>query len=323
MKRLKVGYLMDPVRTIHPEYDTSFALMKECARRRHEVYACELKDLRKHHNTVQAWLTKYRPDERRGLIALDNGRWMPLSRLDALFIRKDPPFDMSYVSAMMLLQEIGGGAKQKPFMINDPSGILNTNEKISAMEFPSFCPPGLTASTYEAFEDFLKKPSTLGWVFKPLFFKGGRGITWVRPSERSRIRGVVARLTRGGREPIVCQHYIDHAAGGDKRILILNGRPLGAMRRIAKKGEFRANLSKGAIAAAAHITPREMAMVQKLRPTLKARGLYFVGIDVLSGYLSEINVTSPSGAPEINTFNGGRVESAVIDFIEKRAAKFR
>ncbi len=336
MRRLKVGYLIDPVREIHPEYDTSFALMKECARRGHAVYCCELKDLRKHDSTVEARLTKYRPDPLRGLVAEGKARWTRLPELDAFFIRKDPPFDMRYVSALTLLLDSadagaggplrsGGRAsssrtgRKKPFMINHPAGILETNEKLSVLDFAPFCPPSVAGSTPEAFQDFLKRPSRLGWVFKPLFFKGGRGVSWIRPGQKGRVNALVKRLTRNGREPIVCQRFIEHSRSGDKRILILDGRILGAMRRIAKPGEFRANLSKGAVAASAVVTAREKRLVKRLIPLFKRRGLYLVGIDVLSGYLSEINVTSPSGAPEINAFNGGRVESAVIDLIEKKA----
>jgi glutathione synthase len=315
MRRLKVGYLIDPVPEIHPEYDTSFALMKECARRKHAVYCCELKDLRKHDSTVEARLTKYRPDPLRGLVAMGKPRWTRLSELDAFFIRKDPPFDMRYVSALTLLIDAG---RAKPLMINHPAGILETNEKLSAIDFAPFCPPSLAGSTPEAFRDFLKRPSKLGWVFKPLFFKGGRGVTWIRRGQEARVPALVKRLTRNGREPIVCQQFVEHSRSGDKRILILNGRILGAMRRIAKPGEFRANLSKGAVAAAAVVTAREKRLVKRLAPLFKRRGLYLVGIDVLSGYLSEINVTSPSGAPEINAFNGGRVESAVMDLVEKK-----
>jgi glutathione synthase len=324
MKRLKVGYLIDPVREIHPEYDTSFALMKECARRGHAVYCCELKDLRKHDSTVEARLTKYRPDPLLGLAAESAARWTRISELDALFIRKDPPFDMRYVSALTLLIDVSDASasragRTKPFMINHPAGILETNEKLSALDFAPFCPPSVAGSTPEAFQDFLKRPSKLGWVFKPLFFKGGRGVSWIRPGEKGRVNALVKRLTRDGREPIVCQRFVEHSRSGDKRILILDGRILGAMRRIAKPGEFRANLSKGAVAASAVVTAKEKRLVKRLAPFFKRRGLHLVGIDVLSGYLSEINVTSPSGAPEINAFNGGRVESAVIDLIEKKA----
>lgn len=316
MRRLKVGFLIDPFSTINPRYDTSFALMQECGRRGHAVHCCELKDLRAHHSMVEARLTKCLPDARRGLVPIGKPVWAPLRSLDVFFIRKDPPFNMGYASALQLLCQTPTGSR--PFFINDPAGILLTNEKLSALPFTSFCPPGIAGSTPEAFEDFLKVPSPNGWVFKPLFYKGGRGVSWVKRSQRSRAASVIRRLTRGGREPIVCQHFVEHAAEGDKRILILDGKILGAMRRIARKGEFRANLSKGAVAAKADVTPHERRLVARLAPFLKERGLHFTGIDVLAGRLSEINVTSPSGAPEINAFNGTRVESAVLDFAEKK-----
>lgn len=317
MKRLKIGYLIDPIGSIHPEHDTSFALMKECARRRHEVLCCQLQDLRRHHSTVEARLTKCLPDPVKGLIPIGRPRWTALSRLDVFFIRKDPPFDMRYVSALALL---GGAAERRdrlPVMINEPSGILATNEKLSVLDFRPFCPPGTAGSTPEAFLDFLKKPSRYGWVFKPLYFKGGRGVSRIRSNELNKMPALVRRLTRNGREPILCQRYIEHARIGDKRVLILDGRILGAMRRIPRAGEFRANLSRGAVAAPARVTRRDEAIVRRITPLLRRRGLHFVGIDVLSGYLSEINVTSPSGAPEVNAFNGGRVESAVIDRVER------
>lgn len=316
MDPLKIGFLIDPFSAIDPRYDTSFALMRESVRRGHRVFGCEVKDLRVHHNTVEARLTKCVPDPARGLLAGGGPRWTPLSALDAFFIRKDPPFDLRYVSAMTLLTL----TRDAPVMINDPAGILTTNEKLSTLPFEPFSPPGAAGSTPEAFADFLRQRSPKGWVFKPLFYKGGRGITWVRPDQLAQAPAVVRRLTKNGREPVLCQKFVDHAREGDKRILILDGRILGAMRRIAKPGEFRANLSKGATAAPATVTARERAMIKRLTPLLRSRGLHLVGIDVLAGYLSEINVTSPSGAPEINAFNGGRVEAAVLDFAERRAA---
>lgn len=323
MKRLKIGFLIDPPAKINPEHDTSFALMLECDRRGHEVHCCELKDLRKHHITVEARLTKCRPDPARGLIALDRPKWRTLKSLDVFFIRKDPPFDMRYVSALTLLLDPSGRSPSRPLMINDPAGILSTNEKLSVLDFGSLGPAGMAGSTPEAFRDFLKQPSALGWVFKPLFFKGGRGVTRLGTGQARRADTLIRRLTREGREPILCQRFVEHSRAGDKRVLILNGRILGAMRRIPRPGEFRANLSRGAVAAAAAVTARDRAIVRRIAPLLRARGLYFVGIDVLSGYLSEINVTSPSGAPEVNRFSGGRVESAVIDFAERATAKSR
>lgn len=319
-----MGFLIDPFSAINPVYDTSFVLMQECVRRGHAVLCCELKDLVVHHNTVEARLTKCAPDPRRGLLPMSPPRQTPLAELDAFFIRKDPPFDMRYVSALYLLDRLNRSPQRsRPLFVNDPAGILLTNEKLSALPFEPFCPPSAAGSTFEALEVFFKRPARLGWVLKPLYYKGGRGVTWIKPSERARLAGTIRRLTRNGREPVVCQHYVDHTVSGDKRILILNGKILGAMRRIARKGEFRANLSKGAVAAKADVTARERRLVKRLAPFLKERGLHFVGIDVLSGYLSEVNVTSPSGAPEINAFNRTRVESAVLDFVEAKVERLR
>lgn len=324
MKRLKIGFLVDPFATINPAYDTSFALMQECVRRGHAVRCCELNDLIAHHNTVEARLTPCQPDPLRGLKTIGPARQTPLSKMDAFFIRKDPPFDMRYVSALYLLDRLNrSGAGKRPFFVNDPAGILLTNEKLSVLPFEPFSPASAAGSTPEALNSFLKRPSKLGWVFKPLYYKGGRGVTWVRPRDRKNLAPTIRRLTRNGREPIVCQHYVDHATAGDKRILILDGRIVGAMRRIARKGEFRANLSKGARAAKADVTDHEQRMVKRLSPFLRERGLHFVGIDVLAGFLSEINVTSPSGVPEVNAFSGMRVEEAVLDFVEKRVARLR
>ncbi len=314
MKKLKIGFLIDPIQSINPAYDTSFRLMTECVRRGHAVLCCELSELRAHHNTVEGRLTACLPDPAKGLRAVGGPAWCDLTKLDAFFIRKDPPFNMAYVSALYLLDAIRG----KLLMVNDPRGILLTNEKLSVLPFLPFCPPGVAGSRPDAFTEFLKRPSKLGWIFKPLFYKGGRGVTWIKPSQVKQVPGVVQKLTRHGRGPILCQLYVDHKKSGDKRILILDGKILGAMTRIAKPGEHRANLSKGATAAAADVTADDRALVRRLTPLLKERGLFFTGIDVLSGYLSEINVTSPSGVPEINTFNHTRLESDILDFVEKK-----
>ena len=313
MRKLRIAFLLNPLEEMHHEDDTSFALMRECYQRGHEIFYFQSRDLRHHHNTLSARLSKCRIDLAQGVLT-DLPQWQRFSSIHAVIIRKEPPFDLDYLCATYLLDLVRG----KTFLMNDPSGVRSVNEKMSALHFPKLSPATLVGYEPEIFEEGLNHSPIRQWVIKPLFDKGGRGITRVDRRD-PKLRQKIQRRTLGGRVPIMMQQYVKHARLGDKRILILNGEPLGAFRRVPGKRDFRANMALGGKAHAAKITASEKRLVRSLRSYLKENGIHFAGIDVLNGRLTEINVTSPAGIPEINRFDGTRLESTVVDFIEKQS----
>jgi len=313
MQKLKIAFLLNPLREMLHQEDTSFALMRECQERGHHVFCFESRDLRLHHSTLSARLSKCQMDWREGVLP-DPPKWVKLTLMDAVIIRKEPPFDLDYLSATYLLDFIRG----KIFLMNDPSGVRTVNEKLSAMHFPAWTPLTSVGYQLEAFSNALQRSNIRQWVIKPLFNKGGVGIERISRNDR-RLKQKLARATSNGRIPVMLQQYVKHARQGDKRILILNGRPIGAFRRVPGKKDFRANMALGGKARSAAITARERRLVRSLKPYLSHYGLHFAGIDVLNGRLTEINVTSPAGIPEINRFTGGRLEHAVVNYIEKQA----
>jgi len=310
---MKIAFLLDPLSYMQHKEDTSFSLMRECERKGHEVFYFQSQDLRLHHSTLEGRLSKCFMDPKRG-VQLTQARWQKLTTCHAIIIRKEPPFDMNYLSAMYLLDFV----RQKTFLMNDSNGIRSTNEKLSSLLFPRWTPTTLVGSRPEHFEALLQHTPTTRWVLKSLFGKGGAGIEEVHKKD-PQLKQKINRLTQGGEVPVQLQAFVPHRRDGDKRILILDGKPLGAFRRIPGKHDFRANMALGGRAAKAVITSQEKRLVKGLGNYLKKNGLWLVGIDVLKGRLTEMNVTSPAGIPEINRFDGTALEKTVVRFIERKA----
>ncbi len=311
MKRLKIAFLMNPLKGWDFDGDTSLSIIAECHRRNHTIYFLESKDLCLKGPVLWARVRPAVPSPKTGLAA-DPPRWMNLETLDCLVIRKEPPFDFDYLSCTYLLDFLRG----KVFMMNDPAGIRNVNEKLSSLLFPSRprSAAGYTADTLVPFLKSLKGPA----VLKRIDEKGGIGI--VKTSAKDPDLGKkIYELTEDGTRAILAQEFIPHAKSGDKRVLILGGRPIGAFVRYPPKSDFRANMAVGGTAGPGRIERSDRALVRSLAPFLKRNGLGFVGIDILDGKLSEINVTSPAGIPEANAFDGTRLEEAVADFIERKS----
>jgi len=313
-RKLRIAFILNPLEEMRHWDDTSFSIMAECERRGHSIYFLESKDLVLYRDTLYGDLASCDTDERYG-VHLGRRRFQRLDRLNALIIRKEPPFNIDYLSMTYLLEFL----KNKIFIMNDPSGIRKTNEKLSSLNALAYTPKTLTGYRPDLMLRFLARERQKTYVLKPLYGKGGIGVR-----KLSTRRGLLERelyaSTRRSDTPVMVQHFVPHNRGGDKRILILGGRPLGAFTRIPGPNDFRANMAFGAKARAASITAQDRRILHSLKPYLKKNGLEFVGVDVLQGRLTEINVTSPAGVPEINQFDDIRTEENIVAYIERRAS---
>jgi glutathione synthase len=233
--------------------------------------------------------------------------------LDCIFLRKEPPFNYDYLSCTYLLDLID----RDVFILNNPTGVRNANEKLSIYNSSSVAPESIVAYRRDLINQALKNSSIKDLVLKRIDQKGGIGVY------KSNKRDLYSRSFRdkrilSGASPTVIQKFIHHEKTGDKRVLILDGKILGSFSRLPGRGDFRANMSLGGKARRSQVTARDKFIVRTILPYLKRNGLSFAGIDIIGGFLTEINVTSPAGIPEINDFEGTRLEENVVDFLEKK-----
>lgn len=309
---MDISFLLYPTRSVKVDEDSSFWIIHELLQRGHTVSHFQSGDLFWEGGRLQAYLTAAKTDPKKGFLPSPRPRRpSPLDSLDVIFIRKEPPFDAEYLACLQLLSRL-----KKPFILNDPAGMMLCNEKLSVLDFPGFAPECLVTGDALEARRFARR-FRLGVVVKPLDNKAGSGVFRVRHDEKH----FPARLesaTEGGRRKVMLQRYLPHGASGDKRILLLGGRCIGSFLRVPPKTDFRANLSLGGSMRRSGLSRREEKLIGEMRPHLSKYGLYFVGLDVIDGFLSEVNVTSPSGIPELRALEGKRAEKDVASFIEER-----
>jgi glutathione synthase len=310
---MNIAFLLYPVHKVKVDEDSSFWMMRELQKRGHSLSYFESKDLFWEGREPKARLHPARLDEKRGFLPSPLARAASrLASTDALIVRKEPPFDEEYLHTLHLLSPLRG----RVFMMNDPEGIANCNEKLSVLSFPQFIPETLVTSSADEARTFARRLKR-EVVVKPLDQKGGYGIF----KSRSTDKGFHARLfaaTLGGQRQVLVQRFLPECYTEDKRILILDGEILGAFLRKPARGEFRANLGLGGSMHRTALTRRERKLAETAAPWLSERGLHFTGLDSIGGYLGEINVTSPSGIPEMRQLYGSRLERKIAAFIEQR-----
>jgi glutathione synthase len=236
--------------------------------------------------------------------------------MDVILMRQDPPFDMAYITATHLLEHVS----DRVLVVNDPASVRNAPEKLFATHFDGLMPPTLITADRAAIADFRREHGDI--ILKPLFGNGGAGVFRVRPDDEN-LNALLEMFTLLYREPIMVQRYLPEVRQGDKRIILIDGEAVGGVLRVPAEGEARANLHVGGRAVKTVLTAREREICVAIGPTLADRGLVFVGIDVIGDYLTEINVTSPTGLQEINRLDGVRLEARVWDAIESRLARRR
>jgi glutathione synthase len=233
--------------------------------------------------------------------------------MDVVLMRQDPPFDMAYITATHILEHI----HPQTLVVNDPASVRNAPEKLYVTHFPELMPETLVTADRRQIMRFREKHGDI--IIKPLFGNGGAGVFHLRPDD-SNLNALVEMFTERSREPLVVQKYVPEVRKGDKRIILVDGIALGAINRVPAKGESRSNMHVGGRPEKTELTEREREICHRIGPELRARGLIFVGIDVIGQYLTEINVTSPTGLQEIARFDGVKLEGAIWDAIEAKRA---
>jgi len=310
--RLDVAIQMDPIESVNVLADSTFVLALEAQARGHRLYHYLPRQLSLSDGRVTAEARRLRVWRgRKKHAALGPVERIDLARMNVILMRQDPPFDMAYITATHLLEHVSG----KVLVVNDPAAVRNAPEKLFATHFPGLMPPTLVSYDRGAILAFRKKHRDI--ILKPLFGNGGAGVFRVTPKDEN-FNALLENFAAQYREPIVVQRYLPAVRKGDKRIILIDGEPMGGVLRVPAKGEARANLHVGGKAVKTKLTRREREICAAIGPTLKSQGLIFVGIDVIGDYLTEINVTSPTGIQEINRLDGVTLETKVWDAIEKR-----
>ena len=310
---LKVAIQMDPIENINIDKDSSFVLALEAQKRGHSLYHYHPKTLSFENGVVSARANalEVRRDYDKHY-TLGEDEYIDLAKdVDIVLIRQDPPFDMAYITNTHLLEHVA----DKTLVLNNPEGIRNSPEKLLVTHFPDLIPETLITADEEQIRAFYAKHNNI--ILKPLFGNGGAQV-YHADEESHNFSTILEMFAEFYREPVIAQKYLPEARNGDKRIILIDGEPAGAVLRVPGKREARANFHAGGSAAKTELTEREEEICKAIGPELKKRGLVFVGIDVIGDYLTEINVTSPTGLQEINALDGVCLEAQLWDAFEKR-----
>ena len=317
---LRVAVQMDPLETININGDSSFALMEKAQQRGYSVLHYDVKSLALDEGRLTAWASPVEVRRQAGdhYTAQDRRQIDLVKDVDVVLMRQDPPFDLSYITATFLLERLAG----QTLVVNDPASVRNAPEKVFVLDFAHYMPPTLIARRIEDVRAFhARHPGDL--VMKPLHGNGGKAVVRI-PADGSNLGALVELFDNAWVEPHMFQPFLPDIALGDKRIVLVDGEVAGAINRRPGAGEFRSNLAAGGSAEATTLTAREEEICAALGPALKERGLVFVGIDVIGGqWLTEINVTSPTGIQAIDRFNGTDTPGLIWDAIERRLAAMR
>lgn len=319
---MKFAFIIDPIARLDPGHDTSVALMEAAQVLGHEVWITQANSLGVSDGKASALLQPVQLTP----VTLVDGLWVAvnswfevgqperrlLEEMDAVFMRTDPPVTVPYLYATYLLDYVDPA---KTLVINAPQGIRAANEKMYALQFTQAIPETIVSQDKQVIRDFLERKGAA--IIKPLGGKAGEGILFLDPSDRN-FNSLVEISTFQAQVPVMVQTYLPEAKLGDKRIILLNGEPIGAVNRIPTGKEFRGNMAVGGRVAQTDISDRERDICTQLAPTLRRDGLLFVGIDIIGGYLTEVNVTSPTGIREIDRLDNLRLGQQVVEWIVKQ-----
>jgi glutathione synthase len=307
-------FIVDPLDELHESKDSSIAIMREMARRGYRIWACEISGLAWRDGVVQALATRLDilPMGAQWFARLETLR-RPLENFDVVLMRKDPPFDFEYLVATYLLEAaVRRGAR----VFNDPRSLRDHNEKFAIAEFAQYAPPTLVTSDPDAIREFYGEHRDI--IVKPLDGMGGRGVFRLSPGDPN-VGVIMETVTQRGLRTVMAQRFLPEIAAGDKRILLVAGRPVPyALARLPKPGESRGNLAAGGIPHAQPLSERDRAIAAALGPALADRGLLLVGLDVIGDYLTEINVTSPTCFVEIKRETGFNVAVMFVEALERQ-----
>lgn len=311
---MKIAFVMDPIESVEVDADTTFALMLAAQKAGHELHylqnhEMEARGRRAWARTRQVELRRKKGDH----VTIGETSARPLDEFDAIFMRKDPPFDVAYLHATHLLQL---AEEQGTLVLNKPSGLRSANEKLYTLHFEEMMPATRVTRRKEDIKAFLAEQGG-SCILKPVDGHGGDGVLVLREDDKN-LNSLIELTTDHGRDLAICQQYLPEAREGDKRIIMLNGEPLGGILRVPPSNENRGNIHVGGTVEKTELTERDLEICELVGPRLAADGLYFVGLDVIGGYLTEVNVTSPTGIQEMSRLNGIDGSGRVIEWIEGR-----
>jgi glutathione synthase len=311
---LKVAFQMDPIERIDIRGDSSFALLLEAQWRGHDVFYYTPDNLSLRDGKVIARGHSLTVEDKPGdHYRLAHFREEDLSRFDVVHLRQDPPFDMAYITTTHLLERI----HPNTLVVNDPAAVRNAPEKVFVLDFLDLMPPTLVTRSADAIRAFRDQHKDI--VIKPLYGNGGAAVFHIAEGDTN-LNSLIELLGLTFREPIMVQRYVPQVRQGDKRIILVDGDIAGAINRVPSADETRSNLHVGGRAEPARLTARDREICARLAPELKRRGLIFVGIDVIGDYLTEINVTSPTGIRQVAQFGGPDIAALIWDVVEAKVA---
>jgi glutathione synthase len=314
---MRFVYVMDPMDRVLPDQDTTFAFLRAAQGRGHESLHCEARDLFVRGGDVWARVRPLKVSDAAPHATFGTPADVRIADVQAVFIRKDPPFDNLYLMATLLLER----ARGRTLLLNDPRGLRDANEKLYALNFARWMPKTLVTAHEDEVFAFVKELGGTG-VIKPLDLAGGSGVMLLRADDKN-ARSIVQLLTGEGQRHVMVQEYVPAVVKGDKRILLLGGDVLGAINRVPRADDLRSNIHVGGSVEACAVTDGEREMVADLAPRLCGDGLVFVGLDVIGGKLTEVNVTSPTGIQQLSQHQGRDVAVDVIAWAERASEDFR
>ena len=309
---LNIAIQMDHIATISIAGDTSFALALEAQHRGHRLFHYTPERLSMRGDKVFAWLEELQVrDEKGNHFSLGEPVRTDLSQMDVVLLRQDPPFDMNYITTTHMLERI----HPKTLVVNDPAWVRNSPEKIFVMDFPDLMPETLITKDPQEVAAFRKEFGDI--IVKPLYGNGGAGIFHLHEADRN-LSALLEMFQQMFREPFIVQRYLKEVRRGDKRIILIDGEPVGAINRVPADHDSRSNMHVGGRAEKTELTEREREICARIGPSLKERGFILVGIDVIGDYLTEINVTSPTGIREVKRFGGADIATQFWDVVEDK-----
>ena len=310
---LKIAVQSDPIELFNIDGDSTFAMMLAAQGRGHSLFIYHVKSLAYEGNTLSAEGHDVKVQDVKGAhFELGPRKRIDLATQDAIFMRQDPPFDMGYITATHLLDMI----HPKTLVVNDPTEVRNAPEKLFILKFPDLMPPTLITRDVNEIDKFRQLHSDV--ILKPLYGNGGAGVFRTNKTDQnfSSVLEMFAQLY--GTEPFIAQQYLPDVRKGDKRIILVDGKVAGAINRIPSESDNRSNMHVSGVAAPTSMTKREHEICEAIGPELKKRGLIFTGIDVIGDYMTEINVTSPTGIRQVKRFGGADIAELIMDAIEAR-----
>ncbi|MFZ5671946.1 MAG: glutathione synthase [Pseudomonadota bacterium] len=310
--KLRVAVQMDPIESINITGDSTFAIMLEAQSRGHDLFYYQPKALALKGNTLFATGHPVTVrDEKGSHFTLGSEERVDLGQFDVVHMRQDPPFDMNYITITHMLEQI----HPKTLVVNDPKEVRNAPEKLYVMQYVDLMPPTLITRDPKELQAFRDEHGEI--ILKPLYGNGGAGIFRLAGGDQN-FGALVELFTQSFREPFIAQRYLPEVRKGDKRIILVDGEFAGAINRVPAAHENRSNMHVGGRPEPTELTRREREICERLGPDLKAKGLIFVGIDVIGDYLTEINVTSPTGIREVKRFGGADIAALIWDAIERK-----